>query len=351
MTLGSEFNLDLHDLKPVPNSFFQYIGETSYCLFDSGRSALKAVTRILGSGSILLPEYICESVVSCFPPDRVLFYRLKNNLEIDAGDLLSKINETTAAVYLMHYFGSVQPQDTLSLIRAEKEKTGFLIIEDTTHSLFSQIRTVGDYCVASLRKWFAIPNGGVLYSGKSECLSSYDELPRSTDNDKAYAMMLKTLHLNGQLDCETAYRDIFSACEKKLDRQTEIKKISCFSEFLLSCHDAYDMAEKRKSNLRLLKSGLRNIEIWQLCAFSTDDCPFVFPIRVPDRDDFRRYLAEHHIYCAVHWPFDGCAREKRPLAIALSNDMISLPVDQRYGEKEIGYLASVINAYEGRLKS
>lgn len=351
MKLGSEFNLDLHDLKPVPNSFFQYIGDTSYCLFDSGRSALKAVTRILGSGSILLPEYICESVVSCFPPDRVVFYRLNDNLEIDAGDLLSKINKTIAAVYLMHYFGSVQPHDTLSLIRAEKEKTGFLIIEDTTHSLFSQLRTVGDYCVASLRKWFAIPNGGVLYSDKSACPRSYAELPRSTDNDKTYAMILKTLHLNGQLDCETAYRYLFSVCENKLDRQTGIKRISYFSEFLLGCYDAYEMAEKRKSNLGLLKYGLSNTHISQLCAFRTDDCPFVFPIRVPDRDDFRRYLAEHQIYCAVHWPFDGFACEQRPLAVALSNDMISLPIDQRYGEEEISYLASVINAYEGRLKS
>jgi hypothetical protein len=71
---------------------------------------------------------------------------------------------------------------------------------------------------------------------------------------------------------------------------------------------------------------------------------------VPDRDDFRKYLMENSIYCAVHWPFDGLAREERPLAVSLSNNILSLPIDQRYGEKEMAYLANVIDAYKGRLK-
>lgn len=349
MELGSEFNLDLHDLKISKNSLFEYIGDVKYYLFDSGRNALKTMTRDLGNGYILMPEYICESVLKCFSTDRIIFYKLKDNLQIDAYDLLNKINSNTTAVYLMHYFGNIQPMNVLTLLRAEKEKYGFTIIEDTTHSFLSKKHTVGDYSVASLRKWFAIPNGGVLYSDSTLRLNSYDEMPRSTDNDRAYAMMLKTLYLNGQFNCNAEYRKIFVECEDKLDTGNEISKISDYSEFLLRCNDVYDIAKKRKSNLNCLKNQLRNIGMKQICDFTEKECPFTLPIMVPDRDDFHKYLMENRIFCAVHWPFDGLARNERPLAEALANSMISLPIDQRYGEEEMAYLLKVIDAYKGRL--
>ena len=344
MELGSEPNLDLHNVKITPHSFFHYIGDTPYCLFDSGRSALKAAARVLGSGTILMPELICRSVLTCFPPDRLVFYRLKEDLQIDACDLLSKINGGTAAVYLMHYFGALQPEKVLSLLRTEKEKLGFTIIEDTTHSIFSGKRTVGDQCVASLRKWFAVPNGGVLYAGAMRP-DSYEELPKSTDNDKAYAMMLKTLYLKGRLDGNAEYRRIFAACEERFDTQKEVKRISDFSEFLLGCGDVPAMVRKRKSNLNRLQSDLSRFGIRPICSLKAEDCPFALPLIIRNRDDFRTYLAENRIYCAVHWPFNGLAREERPLAVFLSDHMISLPIDQRYGEEEMTYMANVIGAY------
>lgn len=347
MELGSEFNLDLHDLKPSRNSFFRDFGDMTYRLFDSGRSALKAVSLSLRSGSVLMPELMCESVLGCFPEDRIVFYRLKNDLQIDTDDLTGKIGRDTAAVYLMHYFGSLQPAETLSLLAAEKEKYGFTIIEDTTHSLFSKKRTVGDYCVASLRKWLAVPDGGILYPRDS--LNSYDGIRRNTNLDKAYAMMLKTLYLNGKLDCKAEYRKIFAECENRLDAQKKIRRISDCAEFLLGCYEVDVLVKRRRSNLKNLKSGLDHIGIRQVCDFAETNCPFALAVTVPDRDNFRRYLMENNIYCAVHWPFDGRAGSERPLAATLSNSIISLPIDQRYGKKEMAYLSEVINAYKGRL--
>jgi len=143
---------------------------------------------------------------------------------------------------------------------------------------------------------------------------------------------------------------IFTACEEKFDRQDEIKRISDLSAFLLSCNDVCDMAKKRKFNLNCLRNKLNSTGIKQICDFNEGDCPFTLPVMVPDRDDFYKYLMEKNIFCAVHWPFDGLAREQRPLAVSLSQNMLSLPIDQRYGEKEMDYLANVIDSYKGRLK-
>ena len=230
MELGSEFNLDLHDLQIVPNSFFQYFGNMEHCLFDSGTaSALKAIAHVIGKGYVLIPEYICESVIKCFPTDQIVFYKLKENLQINMDDLLNKINNNTAIVYLMHYFGSLQPEHILSLLRAEKEKYGFTIIEDTTHSIFFQKTDCRRLlCWQAFGNGFALPNGGILYADNPFSSNAYDEIPRSTDNVKAFAMILKNLYLNGKLDCHAEYRTIFSVCEEKLDKQKEIKRISDF---------------------------------------------------------------------------------------------------------------------------
>lgn len=350
MELGSEFYLDMSDLGISPNSIFEYMGDINYCLFDSGRSALKAIIGTLGNGNILMPEYICQSVLKCFSADKIVFYKLKDRLQIDTEDLLNKIDSNTSVVYLMHYFGGMQSDNALTFLKTEKEKFGFTIIEDTTHSMFSKRQTIGDYFVASLRKWFAVPNGGVLYSRNHSNLYSYDEFQKSADNDKAYAMMLKALYLNGRLDCNAEYRKFFIECENRLDTQSEIKIISDYSEFLLRCFDVNEIIKKRKSNLNYLKSKLSSIGIKPICDFSETDCPFAFPIRVSNRDDLHRYLMENKIYCAVHWPFDGLARSERPLAFSLSKNMISLPIDQRYGEEEMEYLFQVLDAYKGRLR-
>lgn len=350
MELGSEFHLDMSDLGISPNSIFEYMDDINYCLFDSGRSALKAIIGTLGNGNILMPEYICQSVLKCFPADKIVFYKLKDNLQIDMEDLLNKINSNTSVVYLMHYFGGLQSDNALTFLKTEKEKYSFTIIEDTTHSIFSKKQTIGDYSFASLRKWFAVPNGGVLYSRNLSNRYSCDGFQKSTDNDKAYAMMLKTLYLNGQLDCNSEYRKIFIECENRLDAKSEIKRISDYSEFLLRCFDINEIIKKRKANLNYLKSKLSSIGIKSICDFSETDCPFAFPFLAPNRDDLHRYLMKNKIYCAVHWPFDGVARSERPLAFSLSKNMISLPLDQRYGEEEMEYLFQVLDAYKGRLR-
>lgn len=321
MELGSEFHIDLHELRKVPHSISQYFIGTNHCLFDSGRSALKAIATVMGDGNILLPEYICNSIIKCFPADRIVFYRLEENLQINADDLLEKIDHRTSVVFLMHYFGSLQQENILSLLRTEKERYGLTIIEDTTHSIFSKMQTVGDYCIASLRKWFALPNGGVLYSASP--LPSIYGIQQSTDHDKVFAMILKSLYLKGQFYSKSEYRTIFAACEEKLDNQTEIRRISDLSEFLLNCNDVEDMVKKRAFNLSFLKKQLNSLGIRELCDFADGDCPFTLPILVPERDAFRSYLMENSIYCAVHWPFYGFAPEQRPLAVSLSNNMLS----------------------------
>ena len=82
MELGSEFHLDLSSLSKKQDNLFEYLKEyKDLFLYDSGRSAIREFAALLhDEDEVLLPEYICESVINCFDINRVQFYRIKKKI-------------------------------------------------------------------------------------------------------------------------------------------------------------------------------------------------------------------------------------------------------------------------------
>lgn len=353
MELGSEYDLALSEMTIKQNNIYNYLSEYPYqTYFDSGRSALKHVASFLQTGKkILLPEFICESVVDCFENQEVCFYKLHDNFSINISDMDEKIDSNTQAIFIMHYFGALQKESTLQTIKQIAEKNELIIFEDTTHSVFSKSSTIGDYQICSIRKWLPLPGGGVLYS-KNDKLSVNNILSyeKSIDNNRAYGMMLKNLYLKTGFDCNSIYRSIFTEAEKRLDQQKKIQTISDFSRFISKCIDIEQIKECRVNNYLFLQEKLFDMKIAPAIALHDNDCPLVLPIQVNNRDEFRTYLMENRIYCAVHWPFDSNQRNNRPFAEKCAKQLISLPIDQRYGKEEMIYMIDVINRYRGELR-
>lgn len=347
MELGSEFHISLEKLSLVKNHLFEYLKKYKYEMFVSGRQAISCIP-LKGKGYILLPEYICESVLQCFQNYEMVFYKIKKDFSIDEEDLKEKIKENMAALYVIHYFGKAHSEETLLTLKSIAEKNNAIFIEDTTQSLFSVRKLYGDYGISSIRKWMPIPMGGLLYS-------SFHPLPdssgyvRDTDNQRVEAMILKDLFLKGRLDCNLLYREIFEKCEQEMDDIFPIKKISDLTSFLLSCVDIPQLIEKRKENYYYLKEQLEQRKISTAICLGQEDCPFTLPIFVKERDEFRKYLIENQIYCAVHWPKDRWMSEQRENAVFFSEHLISLPIDQRYEKKEMDYMLSVIDCFGGEI--
>ncbi|MBC3805025.1 hypothetical protein GH808_11340 [Acetobacterium fimetarium] len=345
MELGSEFNIRLEELEETQNSIYHRLKNYNSCYLDSGRSAIKLILKELKMGEVLLPEYICDSVIQAFLGFDIKFYRLKEDLTIDLDDLHSRVNDDTRVVYLMHYFGVLQPEKILEQVLFIKNQNNFIIIEDTTHSLFSKLQTIGDYCVCSLRKWFAIPDGGVLYSKNSlECCNLID-LKTNKSINKAYGMILKTLYLVNEIEVNLLYRKIFIDAEKEIDENEEIKKISKFSEYLLKCYNVSYLITKRKENYAQLLREIVAIGLKPIVEIEEACCPFVLPISIDKRDDLRAYLEKNKVYCAIHWPLEKTSLYENLRSRNMSMKILSLPIDQRYGTYEISYLISVLKDY------
>ena len=348
MELGSEYNLELNQLNTASRNLFDFLKDYQCEFFNSGRSAIKQIP-FRRDRKILLPEFICESVSLCFPMEQVEYYRITEDLQINLEDLYNRINPDVGTIFVAHYFGAVQDAKVLKQIRTIADEHFILVIEDTTQSLFSKHESIGDYMVASVRKWMPIPMGGVLYTQKNNPLPSTEELQKCEDNTRAYGMILKNLFLKNALDCNREYRRIFIECEEKLDESDEIVLMSDFARFIVSCIDIEQMIQVRKKNYKKLLAELGKLGIKPVNVLSESDCPFVLTIRVANRNELRTYLMEKNIYCAVHWPFDRIHREQRKMAERNSETLISLPVDQRYGNDEMQYLADSIAKFGGEL--
>lgn len=351
MELGSEYNLSLSKLTVTDNNIFSYLsGYKKVFYFDSGRSAIKHISEQLAADvKVLLPEFICESVSNCFAKEQIVYYRLDDNLVIDTDDVLGKMDNEQCIIFLMHYFGSLQPVNVLDRISSIASKTGSVIIEDTTHCIFTKSDTIGDYMVCSIRKWLPTPGGGVLYFNDNKLKLTDPKYPKSSDNLRSYGMMLKDLFLTEHFDCNTEYRRIFGQSEERLDLQTGLFEISDLSRFIASCVDIGELTKTRQSNYRMIRNAIMRLGIAPAVKYESSDIPLAVPIRVRERDKLRKYLENNNIYCAVHWPFDGMYPDQRPLAIRNAKELISLPMDQRYNKTHMTYMIDILEKYGGEL--
>ena len=342
MELGSNFELDISNLVKQKDTIFEYLNEFNSIYTDSGRSAIKLLNRVIPCGKILLPSYICESVINVYEKEyEIIFYQLKDDFSVDVEDVDKKLDGTVVVFYLMHYFGAVQPKEILSFLEKRREEHDFIIIEDTTHSIMTQKRTIGDYCVCSLRKWFAITDGGVLYSTRALPEGVEKKYCRKGIGENLAAMIMKFYYINYGVECNDIYREVFIREEEKLDRQDEIFLLSEISGELLKYYSISEIISKRISNYQLLKNELPSDTISTVCCES-DFVPFVFPIFISCRNKFRKKLMEKKIYCAVHWPIQNEILQRDKSVMEISESIISLPIDQRYGKEHMKYLIDAV---------
>lgn len=374
MELGSEFHIDLTDTHIRSNTIYDLLDKYNTFYTDYGRTAITLLYEFLCEKSgvlnrkVLLPSYICSSVTRPFPQENIVFYDLKENFEMEEQgiyELLESGDFDGGIFFLMHYFGTLQNEETLQQIQNLCKRHGITIIEDATHSLLTKERTIGDYCVASLRKWMPIPEGGVVYSNNS-LPERWLELKHTGPSHKIEAMVLKQLFL-GQADgyrelenvklINEEYRRMFVEEEEKIGKDGSLFAISDLSAFLLQCEDIEEIRERRAANYCLLGELLEQngMELygWQQNGRSIQSIkegatvPFtaLLSLKDTDRDQFRSYLAEHKIYCAVHWPIETEEQYQYANVSQWSRQLISLPIDQRYTEAHMRYLAETVAEY------
>lgn len=341
--IGSDFH-SMEIEKKVNENIFDYLDKINAVYYDSGRSALKALLTYIPSSRVLLPEYICESVRDCFATSEVCYYKIDKNLNICWGDLLDKSKDNINILYLHFFNGYIDPSYNFEELKKIQKKYKFTIIEDTTHSIFTNKNVLGDYCVCSLRKWFPVPDGGVLYSGKKILLSEYVEENKWAIS-KYKAMRLKSEYLNGKKIDKSTFLNAFSECENSLDKQNGIYRLSNISKELLEKIDVKNMIRIRCENAEYLNDYFSKTDMKNIAMGAINQVPLFYTLLIENRNDIRKWLIENKIYCPIHWPLFS-EIENSLNSIYVNSRELSIPLDQRYSCSDMRYIVDVFRKWE-----
>ena len=342
----------------------------SFRLYSSGRVALAGAFKALNvrrNDEILLPAYHCESMLD--PADwfqaTPRLYNIHQDARPDLDDIASKIDVNTRAVVAAHFYGRLHDFSVLAEFCKDRN---IALIEDFAHVLVHPDgrwpnRIVGDFAIASLRKFFPIQDGGLLYMKRHDL-----EQPRSNGLRYELKVILNTLEYSsrfgrlrpvstlarqlGRISLKPANKDRVSSSipdatttdqQPRNPTNTSDGSMSAFSKHIVRTSDANDIATRRRTNYAVLSENLTSLRRGRLQPIDTENSfvPYVLVIEIDDPPKTHARLLDAGVPV---WRWDTIRQSGCKHSRALSQRHVQIPCHQSLTEDEIGLLTSRIRA-------
>ena len=254
MEYGSEFDWDSNAALLRREAGELPVEDAKY--YRSGRDALKALARALPTSRVLLPALSCDSMAVPFALNgwEVVYYKLRRDLSADTGDVLSKLSKGAVLIY-MRYFGLPSFSDDF-LRELKAKRSDVTLVEDRTQDIVVPRENgfVPDAMIASLRKWTALPEGGVLKTTlnveRGEYSPVFGQLRRAVMEEKS--LYLKTW----DEELKRAFMARLHGADALLDAEREPCAVSPEYSELLRRVDFGKIYSLRLENVRRLKARL-----------------------------------------------------------------------------------------------
>jgi hypothetical protein len=310
--IGGYFGLELPPVHVFPHQ------ETM--LLNSGRACFEYVLRVAKPAKVYLPKFTCDAMLE--PLQRTdtsyEFYEITDQLEIREDITL------TADEYLVYtnYFGI---KDDYS--RSVAKRYSSQLILDCAQAFYMEPPSES-HTLYSPRKFFGLPDGGMLHSAFT--------LEESLPNDTSTA---RSIHLLKRLDvgAEGAYED-FKRDDASLSYQP-MRTMSALTRRLMNSID-YDNAQAvRRQNYTFLHEQLGGQN--RIIVPVEPAGPLCYPFRA--MPILREKLIEHKIFVPLYWPNVKDWTSPDSIEYALQEEVIALPIDQRYGIDDMQRILEVIH--------
>jgi dTDP-4-amino-4,6-dideoxygalactose transaminase len=358
--IGSDFNIPLRVVFRglIKNN---HRSDTNKMLLASGRDALHWILKSLsvGSGDVaLLPSYLCVEILKPFLDlnIKVEFYSIDSMMRIDAEDLKAKLTPNVRILLYINYWGF--PLD-IPITTEDLTRYKSIVLEDNTHSLLSTSNniTTGHIRFASYRKLLPVIDGAeVSWDDDINKHLRPIQLRKSISHKasictRTAAIIIKSIWIYSHgLYPKNIFRSLFSLSEKLLDQYPKPSEISNMSFNIYASLELDAITAIRRSNFLTLQAAITDIgQIRPLYDHLPDNtCPMGFPIIANKRDNLKNHLINRHIYPPIHWIIPNQIDSDRfPESWKVSNNILTLPIDQRYSQSEMIHIATEIrNFYE-----
>lgn len=345
MVIGGMFELEKMDsssIKEMPNTIYTM----------SGRCAIYACLKDIdakGKKRAYVPAYTCETVLGSYEKAgyELRFY------DISPEGLVPQFREEDldgiTVLNLCGYYGFITYDE--DFLKKCHDK-GIIILHDTTHSP-TYPDPMADYAAGSLRKWMGIASGGVAIkkSGpfKVELLPAEEEHIKGRykameerskaieTGDDSYNRMASETFWTTELRLRKIF-DAYSSDEKSVE--------------IIRHFDFASMIRKRRENFETVISLLNPTKGWRpaFTRLGEHDVPSHFTMFAEDREKMQKFLMDKGISSTVYWPvppmLDDLSHYKG--ASYIYEHICSVQLDQRYGKKQMEYLAESLNEYTER---
>ncbi|MCD8155618.1 MAG: hypothetical protein LUF78_13220 [Clostridiales bacterium] len=305
--------------------FFSRYGNEHVLRTNSGKAAIYYALAAMKIRKIHVPHYICDSVNKMledtgleterfFLDDRML-PRLENVRE-DEG------------VLLVNYFGVME-----ATVREAAQNYPQVIV-DNTHCFYAPpVFREGVFNVYSCRKFVGVPDGGYLVG------QALPEMKPEPDQIRDHFSYLVT---SFELGTNAAYQEKQASDRHFIGHYAGMSRLS---EGMLVTVDYDELQKKRKENFGCLHDCLKKYNGLDIPEISA---AWMYPFwRKGTGRELKKALVAEKIYTPTLWrellrpEFEGT------LEFRLSDELVFLPVDQRYGREDMKYLAGRVLALGG----
>lgn len=343
----------------LPDGYFETFNQYGNCSWlRSGREALHLVAlnlvstcspqTIIDKPVVLMPAYCCHSMVDPFEKAgwRVVYYKLNEDLTADL-DCLSRllVKVRPAAVLTMNFYGSASTKESVVVIKSGYPECK--VIEDFSHCTFclSDIYNEQvDYYVTSIRKSVGVCDGSVIISKAPLDESVVEDNETEFMTARGDCQKLKAEYAYTQ---DAAQKNIFfpelRRQEGELDAFEGVHRISSTGKEMLKVLNGAMIRYARQRNMKhiidLLGTKVESIPGIERCL---GGAPFSLPILVKNRDEVQQKLAKRGVYAPVLWPICEEARSICPASARMADEMLSIPIDQRYNYDDIEDIAKIV---------
>lgn len=336
--IGGEFDIDV---QRAQNQCSNNILANDVTTYSTGRAALyhiiKHTMELQQVSQVMLPDYLCSCILV---PIRNLgldyvFYPLNDRLEMDK-EKFAKFYKKGSLVVIINYFGMMNTTNQLNYVR-EFDKEA-VVVEDDVQAYYEFEKPLGvlDARFTSLRKWFALPDGGLVKNSHLNMQSANGS--NAFHQYKVAGSILKTFRNFDYYD-DRIYLDLFEKGEDLIDVDIE-KGMSNITREYINYTNTEHISNMRWRNAQHLIVGLKSINIEPILPLEEGRTPLFIPIWIEERNKVRRAMFKHDVFCPVHWPLDGMPVKK---GAEMAEHELSLVVDQRYSIGDMDLILNLIS--------
>jgi hypothetical protein len=318
--IGGFFELSLPDFGDHFPSFFLKV--------QSARSALRAVLEASDFARVLVPAYVCNSVIRAISDSgRTLeFYHLDDQLRPRfAGGV-----PADTALLCVNYFGLCED----IVARLQNTVAPSQLIVDNTQALFApHSNALGS--IYSPRKFVGLPDGGLLATRTLRIVPP-------TEEDHGSMRRMEHLLVRMASTAREGYRS-FVASDHSLE-DTRPLQMSRLTTRLLRSVDMHAVENQRRANFTRLAEAFDpiNTRRWNLGPACV---PLCYPLVLEkDMTDVRKRLADRNIYVPTYWEDARERIESGGVEKVMLDNSLALPCDQRYRDEDMDWLIHCVSA-------